>query len=205
MGDAMSDKEIIHNPAINYIDRLHRWRMAFFGMVVLVAGVVIGGALMMILVPDKLMKPPRGPEFSSVRMIPPLRRDLGLSPEQEEKIKPILNNHMERLNEIRLEARSDIEEALIQINKGISDILTDEQKRIWQRSFGRIEREFYPGGRRRGGGPRGPGGFRGGSQERFRGGQPEHFREEPGPFGPHRPPVGPNSPDGGIRRGPTDN
>jgi len=201
----MSDKETIHNPAINYMDRLHRWRMAFFGMVVLVAGVVIGGALMMILAPDKLMKPPRGPEFGSQRMIPHLRRDLRLSPEQEEKIKPILDSHMEKLHNIRIVARADIEEALAEMNKGISNILTDEQMRIWQRSLDRLERELHPGGPRRGGGPRGRGGFRGGQQERFRGGQPEHLRGGPGPFGPNRPPMGPNSPEGGTRRGPTDN
>jgi len=201
----MSNNETIDNPAINYLQGLHRWRMAFFGVVILVAGVVIGAASMLILAPDKLMKPPRGPEFGSERMIPPLRRDLGLSHEQEEQIKPILDSHMERLHEIRMGARSEIEEALSRMNKSISDILTEEQKQIWQRSLDRLERELHPGGPRRGGGPRGRGGFRGGQQERFRGGQPEHLRGGPGPFGPNRPPMGPNSPEGGTRRGPTDN
>ncbi len=200
MGGAMSNKETIDNPPVNCIDKLHRCRMAFFGVVILVAGVVIGGASMMILAPDKLMKPPRGPEFGSQRMIPPLRRELGLSPEQEEKIKPILDSHMEKLDEIRTAARSEIEEALTQMNEGISEILTEEQRQIWQRSLDRLDREF----RRGGGGPRGPG-FRGGRQEGFRGGQPEHFRQGPGPFGPHRPPRGPNSPRDDMERGTIDN
>jgi hypothetical protein len=198
MGGAMSNKETIDNPPVNYIDKLHRWRMAFFGVVILVAGVVIGGASMMILAPDRLMKPPRGPEFGSQRMIPPLRRELGLSPEQEEKIKPILDSHMERLNEIRMEARSEIEEALTQMNESISDILTEEQRQIWQRSLDRLDREFHRGGPRRGGGPRGPG-FQGGRQGGFRDGP------GPGPFGPHRPPRGPNSPRDGMGRDTTDN
>jgi hypothetical protein len=204
MGDAMSNKETIDNPAISYIDKLHRWRMAFFGMVILVAGVVIGGASMMILAPDRLMKPPRGPEFGSQRMIPPLRRELGLSPEQQEKIKPILDTHMEKLDEIRVEARSEIEEALTLMNESISDILTEEQRQIWQRSLDRLDREFHRGGQYRGGGPRGPG-FRGSRQEGFRGGQPEHFPQGPGSFGPHRPPRGPNSPRDGMWRDTTDN
>ena len=206
MGGAMSNKETIDNPPVNCIDKLHCCRMAFFGVVILVAGVVIGGASMMILAPDKLMKPPRGPEFGSQRMIPPLRRELGLSPEQEEKIKPILDSHMEKLDEIRMEARSEIEEALTQMNKGISDILTEDQRQIWQRSLDRLDREFHRGGPRRGGGPRGPG-FRGGRQEGFRGGQSDRFRQGPGPgpFGPHRPPRGPNSPRDGMGRDTTDN
>ncbi len=201
----MNNNETTDNQAIGYMRKLQRWRMAFLGMVILVAGIAIGGASMLILAPDKLMKPPRGPEFGSLRMIPPLRRELGLSPEQEEKMKPILDKHMQKLHDIRMEARADIEEALTQMNKGISDILTDDQKRIWQRSLDRLDRELHPGGPRRGGGPRGPGGFRGGQQERFRGGQPEHFRGGPGPFGPHRPPMGPNSPRDDIGRGTTDN
>lgn len=198
MGDAMSNKETIDNSVVNHMDKLHRWRMAFFGMVILVAGVVIGGASMMILAPDRLMKPPRGPEFDSFRMIPRLQRELGLSPEQEEKIKPILESHMEKLNEIRMEARSEIEEALIQMNKGISDILTEEQRQIWQRSLDRLDREFHRGGPRRGGGPRGSG---------FQGGRQGGFRDGPGPgqFGPHRPPRGPNSPRDGMGRGTTGN
>ncbi|MHC4115936.1 MAG: hypothetical protein ACYSWO_00365 [Planctomycetota bacterium] len=193
----MSDKETTHNPTVDYMDRLHRWRMAFFGLVILIAGVVIGGASMMILAPEKLMKPPRGPEFGSQRMIPYLRRDLRLSVEQEAKMRPILENHLKKLNEIRMEARSEIEQALAQMNEGISEILTEEQKRIWRRSLERVEREFYRGGPHRGGGPRGPG-FRGGRQEHFRGGP------GPGPFGPHRQPTGPNAPTDGRRRGSTD-
>ena len=194
----MSNKETIDNPAISHIDKLHRWRMAIFGMIILVAGVAIGGASMMILAPDKLMKPPRGPEFGSQRMIPPLRRELGLSPEQEEKIIPILDSHMEKLDEIRVEARSEIEEALTLMNESISDILTEEQRQIWQRSLDRLEREFHRGAPHRGG-PRGPG-FRRGRQAGFRGGQPEHFRQGPGrgSFGPQRPPRGPNSPRDGL-------
>jgi hypothetical protein len=196
MGDAMSKTETTDSLTINYMHKLRAWRMAFFGVVILLAGIVIGGASMMILAPDKLMKPPRGREFGHMWM---LRRDLGLSPEQSEKIKPILDSHMEALHEIRTDALSEIDKALVQMNEDISDILTEQQKRIWQRSLDRLERELYPGGPRRGEGPRGPG-FRGGPQERFGRGRQERSRGGPGPFGPPRPPAGPNFPRGGMHR-----
>jgi hypothetical protein len=125
-------------------------------------------------------------------MMPLLRRDLGLSPEQSEKIQPILDNHMEKLHEIRMDARSEIDKALAQMNEDISDILTEQQKRIWQRSLDRLERELHPGGPRRGEGPRGGPGFRGGQQEPFRRGRQERGRWGPGSFGPPQPPAGPN-------------
>ena len=65
----MNQKETIDNPTISSMHKLHRWRTAFFGLVILIAGVVIGGALMMIVAPHKLMSPPRGPEFDVLKMI----------------------------------------------------------------------------------------------------------------------------------------
>ena len=193
----MSDTDKHDNLTVNYMQKMHRWRMAFFGVVILLAGIVIGGASMMILVPHKLIKPPPGPEFESFRMLPPLQRNLDLTPEQADKIKPIMDKHIEKLNQIRMNARTEIGETLKQMNKDIAAILTDEQRQRWQRGLEQLEGELRPGEWRGGGGGR-PG------SGRFRGGEPGReqmdFRRGPGPgpgpgpFGPRRPPAGPNSP-----------
>jgi len=63
---------------------------------------------------------------------------------------------MQKLNSIRIEARSEIAETLNQMNKEIAAILTKEQQQTWQREIDRLQRELRPGG-----GPRwgeGPGG-----------------------------------------------
>ena len=194
----MSRNETINNPAVSHINKAHNWRMAFFGLIILVAGVVIGGSSMLIVAPKKLMQPPPDPEFSSMRMIPPLSRDLDLDPEQAEKIKPILDKHMQKLNTIRIEARSEIGETLKQMNEEIAAILTDEQKQLWHRELDRLQGELRPGG----GGPRwgeGPGNrFRGREQDRFRRGP------GPGPFGPRRRPAGPNTPQDSINNSPAE-
>jgi hypothetical protein len=193
MGNAMNEIEKPDNLEISYLQKLYRWRIAFFGVVILLAGIVIGGSSMLILMPQRLMRPSPGPEFNSMRMIPPLRRDLGLTSEQSEKIKPILDKHMEKLHEIRMDARTEIGETLGQMNKEISAVLTDRQKQIWQRGLDRLEGELHRGGPRRGEGAGGPR-YRRGEQERFRRGP------GPGPFGPQRPP-GPNFPRNGLNRG----
>lgn len=205
MGDTMSEIESSDNLGIDYMQKMHRWRMAFFGMVILVAGIVIGGALMMILAPQMLIKPPPGPEFDSMRVIPLLRADLGLTDEQTEKIKPIMDKHMAKLNQLRMDARTEIGETLKQMNDEIAAVLTDEQRAKWQRELAQLERDLHPPDWRRGEGP-GGGRFRmirkgepGGEGPDFRRGPgPGPFG--PGPFGPRRLPGGPNFPRNGTYR-----
>ncbi len=164
----MSRMEKNDHTNIDTIRKLHRWRMAFFGGIILLAGIVIGGASMMIFLPHKLMAPPPGPEFDSLRMLPSLRRDLGLTTEQSKSISPILEKHMRKLGEIRTEARADIAETLNEMNDDICEILTDRQERLWKQSLERLQRGLRPGlggpGRR----GEGPGGMRQrrGQQER---------------------------------------
>jgi len=198
MGNTMSQNETTNNPAASHFNKAHYWRMAFFGLVILVAGIVIGGSLMLIFAPEKLINPPPGPEFRSLRMIPPLRRDLGLNPEQVEKIKPILDKHMQKLHTIRTEARAEIAETLSQMNQEIAAILTDEQQQRWQHEISRLQSELRPRGGpgpRRGEGPGGPP-FRRGQQQR-----PGRGRG-PGPYGPRYRQAGPNTPQNGPAQTP---
>jgi hypothetical protein len=186
MGETMSQIEKNEPMNIDTIQKLHRWRMAFFGVVILLAGIVIGGASMMILLPHKLMAPPPGPEFDSLRMLPSLRRDLGLSPEQSRRIEPILDKHMKKLVDIRIEARDEIAQTLKQMNEDISEILSDRQERIWNRDLERLQRDLRPGRGgpgRRGEGPGGP---------RLRRGRQEG--RGPGPPWTRQRPAGPNVP-----------
>ena len=166
----------------DYLKQMHRWRMAFFGLVILLAGIIIGAASMSILAPNRLKRPPQPPERATRMMIGRLRRELGLSPEQDDKIGPILQNHMQKLDNIRADARIEITEELREMNEGISAVLTEDQKRIWQRWLLLLQTQLRPPERGRGEGGR----HRGGPQERMRRG--------PGPFGPGRRPVGPNRP-----------
>ena len=190
----MSQNQTTDNPAVSHIDNAHTRRMIFFGLIILISGIVIGGSSMLIFAPKK---PPRAPEFASVRMVDQLHRELRLSPEQAEKIEPVLKEHMETLNNIRIDAQDQIGEALEQMNEQISSILTDRQKRMWEARLRHLQSPLRGGGPRRGEGP-GGGRFRRGEQERFRRGP------GPGPFGPRRRPAGPNMPEDGMNNGPAE-
>jgi len=183
----MSQNETTDNQVVSQINKAHMWRMAFFGLVILIAGVVIGGSAMLIFAPEKITRPPRGPEFASGRIAGQLQRELRLTPEQAEKIEPILKEHMETLHNVRIDAQEQIGEALEQMNEQVSSILTDRQKRIWESRLQRLQRPLH------GGGP-GWGEGRGG---RFRRGEQERPRRGPGPGPFRRRPAGPNMPQDG--------
>jgi hypothetical protein len=196
----MSPMETSDPVKIDIVRKIHRWRMAFFGAVILLAGIVIGGASMMIVLPHKLMTPPPGPEFDSLRMLPSLRRDLDLTTEQSQRISPILEKHMRKLGEIRTEARADIAGTLKQMNDDICEILTDRQERLWKRSLERLQRGLHPGGPGRWG--EGPGGMRQrrGQQERPGRGPQGRWRR---PSGPDIPQESTESNSNGIDKPPT--
>jgi len=190
MGDTMKEIEKTQT-SHDYLRQMHRWRMAFFGMVILLAGVVIGAASMSIMGPNRLTRPPRPPEIATRMMIERLRSELGLSPEQDEKIEPILQNHMQKLDDIHADARTEITEQLREMNEEISAVLTEDQKQIWQRWLYLLQRQLRPPER----GPGEGGRHRGGPQERM-------MRRGPGPFGPGRRSAEPNMPRNGMHRGP---
>lgn len=185
----MKQTETTDNRTTHYMRRLHRRRMALFGLVILLAGSVIGAASIMIAVPQKLTGPLRPQEIAIERLLAELQHYLHLNPEQREKIEPILKEDMQKLDDIRAEARLEIQDVLGQMNKDIAAVLTEQQKQIWQQRLNRLQRQLRPPGR-------GPG--EGG---RHHGGWQERMRRGPGPFGPGRRPTGPNMPYNGMRRG----
>jgi len=107
---------------------------------------------------------------------------------------------MEKLQQIREDARAEIGETLEQMNEEISAILTEGQKQTWQGQLDPLQQELRPGGWRRGmGGGRAHRGDEVGGPRPGRGPQPP-FRRGPGPFGPPRPPAGPNFPRNDVNQ-----
>ena len=137
---------------IEQIKKIFFWRTAFFGLIILVAGIVIGGASMSIMVTHKYAAPTASPRYDN--LMPRLRQILGLTQQQITKINPILVEHMQKLYTIREDARVDIISTLDQMNQEITPILAERQKIVWQQELIRIERELSPEPIRGGGGAR---------------------------------------------------
>jgi hypothetical protein len=128
-----------------YQIKIYRWRMAFFSLVILLAGIIIGASAALIVIRHMPMGPKPGPEHIADRMIFGLRHDLGLSPQQAEQIEPIIHRHMQKLDQIRMGARPMIAEELRQMNDEIMFLLDQRQKDLWEQLIRKLSPDFPPG------------------------------------------------------------
>jgi hypothetical protein len=177
--------------------RLHRWRMAFSGLVILIAGITIGAAGAILVIRPADHQPPPDITRAVADMVGRFRVELDLTPEQVDKIRTILRTQMEALEELRNAARPKIEGLLQTMKTDVDAVLTKEQKKKWQEITERFDRVFHRGMRPGGRGGPGPGGprgdFRGGRRrsrlgDRFDANEPHRSGERGfGRFDPNNP------------------
>jgi len=181
MGDSMRQAENADSPMI-LLRRLHRWRMAFFGLVIFAAGLTIGAALTLVTLRYRTAEPPRPIERAHQMMLGRIMPRLDLSPEQAEQVGPILRKYMLRLEEIRDVGHGQITKELQAMDEEMSAVLTPDQQGLWRDLMRDLPGDFPRGPGRGGPGPKGPFGPRGGGQGRFR------KSLESGPQSPNSPP-----------------
>lgn len=164
MGDSVNQFESSDSPMV-LLRRLHRWRMAFFGLVILLAG-VLSGAAVTLLVVGHGARQVSAPPLPVVReLIARIGPRLRLTEEQSRQIEPVLLKHMQRLDEIGEDGRAAIVEELKIMNDELAGVLTDDQMRQWQRLMEGLPSQIRhaPGGFGPGPGGGAPGrGFGGG-------------------------------------------
>jgi len=165
----MSPAESNPNPAL-LIAQVHRWRTAFFGLVILLAGVVIGaGAVLIWAAPRTAARlPPRvpgpdgdisGPMGPAEVIVQRLKRSLQLSGQQVQAVRPIVREHMANLNRIRQETRPKVAEQLRLMGQRVEEKLNRDQRRLWDEQFRRLHEQLQwqsPGPRGRVQEPVGP-------------------------------------------------
>jgi hypothetical protein len=179
----------------NYLRQMHCWRMAFFGLVILLAGIVLGASSLYLL--RRRPKPPLPPlDVATSRLLDEQRDRLDLSPGQMDKIGPIFQKYMGTLEEIRMAAFEQITKQLELMNEEVCSILDEHQKRLWEGDIQGLHRMFRP---RSPEDHRGPGGRQYGPERRFRRG-PGSFGPWRDQAGPNRPPTGPKRPRNGMNR-----
>jgi hypothetical protein len=152
----MDNLEKNTNDNIEHLKKIYFWRTAFFSLIILTAGIVIGGASMSIFASHKTESLPPPRQYDN--LMPRLTRILGLTQQQIDKIRPILEKDMKKLWDIREDARIDIINTLDQMNRDVTSLLGENQKNVWSNELLRIQRQLSPeppinapGGNRRGG------------------------------------------------------
>lgn len=127
----------------NHLKQTHRWWMAVFGLIILLAGIFIG-ASSMFLVRRKFKPPYLNPEAIAEVILEREKNILNLSSEQVEKLKPIFKNHIEKFDEMRAAAREQITEQLKLMNDEVSSILDENQRKLWQQHLKDMQRRWPP-------------------------------------------------------------
>jgi len=167
MGDPMSQSENLDSPMV-LLRRLHRWRMAFFGLMILVAGLTTGAAATLLVLHWRGPEPPGPPDRVYQAMLDRIMPRLHLSPEQARQAGPVLRKHMQQLEEIREQGRLEILKELEAMDQEMSAILSRDQQQLWRDLMRSLPGQFPRGPGRYGPGPRGPFGPPGGAPGRFR-------------------------------------
>ncbi|MBL7214704.1 MAG: hypothetical protein ISS71_03385 [Phycisphaerae bacterium] len=126
-------------------------RPVIFSLLTLLSGIVIGaGATLIFVGPKQKDTPPPLPEEVSRRMIEHLTRELALTEEQQEKIKPVVETHMQILDELRDKARPEIRQEVDTMNNEILALLDENQQQMWKDSIERMQQRFREFRQRRG-------------------------------------------------------
>jgi hypothetical protein len=171
MGNPVNPSESSESPTV-LLRRLHHWRMAFFGMVILLAGMLSGAAITLLIVSQVGHKSPPPPVPRITHMLAGLSGPLHLTAEQEKQIHPILQRHMAKLIQIQDEGQKAIGEELRLLSQEMAGVLTADQVGLWERLFldlpvpiRHIPQEYGPA---LGRSPAPPGGWHGPPEERGR-------------------------------------
>jgi len=109
-----------------------KWKLAFAFLLVFVAGVTTGGLLSSLHMRRHFLGPPHSGEVGS-RMREHLRRALDLTPEQADKIAPIVDATSAKLEAIRVETAQRVRSAMEESEKQIAPQLTPEQQEKLQK------------------------------------------------------------------------
>ncbi len=151
MGGTISENNAEH---LQLILRMHRWKMAFFGLIILLAGLIIGASAAVIVFKPLEPSLPRDIEFVNERTMAALRQELQLDPAQRERIREIFARHFKAIDDIRTEARPRIAREMNALYEEVAAVLDGWQRDKWRDSMIRLGEDIAGPHQR---GPRGPG------------------------------------------------
>lgn len=166
---------------IKVMQKANRWKGAFLGLVILIAGLLCGSGVTLIATKNKLQQKPDVVEWKNRRILGRIRQQLSLTPEQGKRVDEIVSDRMKKLDEIRRKAKPEVTKQLDLMNKEVAEVLGPRQKEQWQKIVKSIKLKLTRGSghRRHRGKRRGPGMKHPDDPNR----PPDKFQPEPLPHG----------------------
>lgn len=130
--------------------RRGRWPFVGLALLILASGMVIGAVVSALVTRQAVLGAMRDPGRVSTRLVSRLTEDLGLTEEQAEAVRRIVEKRAANLRELRAEVAPRLREEVRLMEEEIAVVLDPEQAKLWK---GRIDRmhNYLPSTRR--GGP----------------------------------------------------
>lgn len=115
-----------------------RFRNLFFGLIILLSGMCIGGGITLVFVGKQIQNVLKNPNIAAERIAQRMTRRLDLTVEQSQKVQDILESGMDHFQDIRKRVIPEIDEELNRIDREITAVLTPEQAQHWNKQFNRL-------------------------------------------------------------------
>ena len=113
-------------------------------LIVFLAGGVAGGAGTLMFIHRHLGDFIRHPEEAPRKLMPILKRRLGLDEDQAVKIEAVIREHHRKLLEIRYETAPRVRTEIDAIHTEVAEILTPKQRELWDRRMTQLTDFWFP-------------------------------------------------------------
>ena len=120
------------------------WRSYLAGGLILLSGIVIGFGLGVRVERLREPFPIMAPEAVPNRLAQLMRRELGLSAEQTEKVKAIFLASRGEIDVVRSKILPEMDAILESTREKVSQVLTPEQAAAWNAKFAELRNKWRP-------------------------------------------------------------
>ncbi len=126
-----------------------------FLLLAMLAGFAIGVGSTVLYIKDKMHRVPPSPDAIEDAMVGRMQTLLGISPDEEEKLRDVIDSHMEKVEDIRRDSFDSIRDVFREMDSQFLDILGPDRHRVWkeerEKRFHRKKRpRDHDAGRQRG-------------------------------------------------------
>lgn len=111
---------------------MRRWKIILSFVLVFLTGALVGGALTVHLAHEHFLKPPKASEMTE-RLMREFQSELKLTPEQVEKIRPIVAQSTSEAEAYHQQTFARFQEIFDQADEAIRSQLSDEQKALFEK------------------------------------------------------------------------
>ncbi len=115
------------------------------GSAILLTGIIIGGAATLIFMSRFDEHMPGPPNMTADDVLDKLRRDLGLSKEQIEAIRPSIVESHGKMESIRMQLEPQVREVMDQADAKIGPVLNPKQKGKWEKRMAEMRKKMLSG------------------------------------------------------------